>query len=172
VYFSDGATPGPRDISCLRLCLCPLFWPSNLGYIGWGVLLNRENHPPFSRLDPAGTSSTVRSPTDGSRPRTHETCRVGDYVRSPFFDPQTLDILGEGYCWAGRTTLPLPVLTLLLHPQPQDPPQTGRDPGPTRHIVSAIMFVPPFSTPNPGIYMAWDTVEQGESPSLYPSWPH
>jgi len=60
--------------------------------------LNRENHPPFTRLDPAGTSSTVRSPTVGVRARTHETYRVSDYVRSPFFDPQTWDILDEGYC--------------------------------------------------------------------------
>ena len=27
----------------------------------------------------------------------HETDRVANYVRSPFFDPQTWDIVGEGY---------------------------------------------------------------------------
>jgi len=57
-----------------------------------------ENHPPFTCLDPISTSSTARSPTVGSRPRAHETYHVGDYVRSPFFDPQTWDILDEGYC--------------------------------------------------------------------------
>ena len=48
-----------------------------------------------------------------------------------------------------------------------NPTQSGRDPGPTRHIVSAIMFVPPFSTPKPGIYCVRGTVEQGEPPSIY-----
>ena len=54
---------------------------------------------------------------------------------------------------------------------PQGCQNSGRHTGPTRHIVSAIMFVPPFSTPKPGIYWVRGTVEQGEPPSLYPSWP-
>ena len=51
----------------------------------------------------------------------------------------------------------------------EDPAQLGRDPGRTGHIVSAILFVPPFSTPNPGIYRVGGTDEWGEPPSLYPS---
>jgi len=66
------ATPGPRCISCRQLYLFPLFLPSTLMYIGRGILLNRENHPPFARLDPADTSSTAKSPTVESRPRDHE----------------------------------------------------------------------------------------------------
>ena len=63
------------------------------------------------------------------------------------------------------------VLTLVVHPPPQVPAQLGRDPGRTGHIVSAILFVPPFSTPNPGIYRVGGTDEWGEPPSLYPSSP-
>jgi len=63
-------------------------------------------------------------------------------------------------------------MTPLSHPLSQDPPQLGRDPRPTKHIVSAIMLNPPLWTLKPGIYRAWGTVEQGEPPSLYPSWPH
>jgi len=76
----------------------PIFRTSILRYIGRGVLLNRENHPPFTRLDPPVTSSNPRPPTVGARPPSHETYRVGDYAHSPFFDRQTWDILGEGYC--------------------------------------------------------------------------
>jgi len=60
-------------------------------------------------------------------------------------------------------------LTLLVHPPLQDPTQLGRDPGRTGHIVSALLFAPPFSTPNPGIHWVRGTVEWGEPPSLYPS---
>jgi len=60
-------------------------------------------------------------------------------------------------------------LTLVVHPPPQDPTQLGRDPGRTGHIVSAILFAPPFSTPNPGIYRVGGTEEWAEPPSLYPS---
>ena len=130
------------------LCSFPLFRPSNLGYIGRGVLLSRGNHPPFTRFDPAGKSFTTRPPTVGSRSRAH-----GD---------------------VGGTVLPLPVLTPLVHPLPQEEhplpqesPLLGHDPGPTRYIVSAIMLVPPFSTLKPGIYRAWVTVEEGEPPSRY-----
>ena len=57
----------------------------------------------------------------------------------------------------------------LVHPPPQDPAQLGRDPGHTGHIVLAILFAPPLSTPNPGIYRVGGTDEWGEPPSLYPS---
>jgi len=127
------------DCGCLWVCSFPLFRPPNMGYIGRDVQLDRENHPPFTCLDRTGTSSTTRYPIVGARPQANGTYRVGDYNRSPFCDPQSWDILGEGYYWTGRTTLPLPVLVLLVHPQPQDPPHSGRDPGPTRHIVSVIM---------------------------------
>ena len=42
------------------------------------------------------TSSTTRSPKVGVQPRTHKTYCVRDYVSSPFFDPQSWDILGGG----------------------------------------------------------------------------
>jgi len=118
--YENAETCPPRDRSCRQLCSFPFFRPSNLGYSGRGVLLNRENHPPFTCLDPADTSSTSRSPTVGARPRAHEAHRVGDHARSPFFDPQNCDIVGKGYCWTGRNTLPLPVLTLQSHPLTQD----------------------------------------------------
>ena len=62
-----------------------------------------------------------------------------------------------------------PILTSLVHPPLQDPAQLGRDPGRTGPIVSVILFVLPFSTPNPGIYRVGGTDEWGEPPSLYPS---
>jgi len=61
--------------------------------------------------------------------------------------------------------------TILLHPLPQVTAPLGRDPVPTRHIVSAIMVFPPFWTLKPGIYRTWDTVEHGELPFLYLSGP-
>ena len=60
------------------------------------------------------------------------------------------------------------ILTLLVHPPLQDPVQLGRDSRRTGHIVSALLFAHPFSTPNPGIYRVGGTVEWGEPPSLYP----
>ena len=47
--------------------------------------------------------------------------------------------------------------------------QLGCDTGPTRHIMLAIMLVPPFSILKSDIYTEWGTVEQGEIHSLYPS---
>jgi len=108
--FFWGRDPGPtRYIVLANMLVFSFSTLKNLGYIGRGVLLNRENHPPF-------------------------TC-----------------------------------LTLLSHPGQQDPPQLGRDPGPTRHIVLVILLVLPFSILKPGIYWVRGTVEQGEPPSLYPS---
>jgi len=130
--------------------------------------LSGGNHPSFTRLDPNSTSSTTRSPTVGARPQAHATYRVGDYVCSPFFDPQTWDILGEEYCLVGGTTLHVPVLTLLVHHQPQGFSRLGRNPGRTQHIVLVILFAPPFSTPKPCIYWVRGTVEWGEPPSLDP----
>jgi len=71
--------------------------------------LNRGNHPPFTRLGPTVTSPNPRSITVGARPRAHETYRVGDYVRSPFSDPQIRNILGEGYCSTARITIPVSI---------------------------------------------------------------
>jgi len=97
--FFWGRDPGPtRHIVLANMLVFSFSTLKNLGYIGRGVLLNREHHPPCTRLDLAVTSSNTRSPTVGSRPRAHETYRVGDYVCSPFFDPQTWYIVGEGYC--------------------------------------------------------------------------
>ena len=45
-------TPGPRGISCQRICSFPLFRPSNLEYIGRGALLNRGNRHSVNCLDP------------------------------------------------------------------------------------------------------------------------
>jgi len=67
--------------------------------IYWARGTVEQGEPPsLYLLDPVVTSWTARSPTVGARPRAHETYRVGDFARSPFFDPQTWDILGEGYC--------------------------------------------------------------------------
>ena len=126
------------------------------------------NHPPCTHLDPVSTSSITRSCTIGTRPRAHGAYRVGDPVRSPFFDPQSWDISGRGHRGEGGTSLPVPILTSVVHPPLPDPTQLGRDSGHTGHIVSAIIFVPPFSTPNPGIYRVGVTDEWGEPPSLYP----
>jgi len=41
----------------------------------------------------------------------------------------------------------------------------------TRHIVSAIMPIPLFSTLKPDVYRAWGVVEKGKLPSLYLSRP-
>jgi len=160
---SWGATPGPRDISCRRLCSVSLYRPSNLEYIGRGVLLNRENHPPFTSLDPAGTFSTKRSFTVGARPRAHEIYRVADYARSPLFRTSILGYIGQGVLLNRENHPPF----TSLDPTVTRPPQLGRDPGPTRHIVAAIMLVPPLSTLRPRVYWSRGTVEQGEPPSLY-----
>jgi len=92
---TDGARPrGHEAYSVGDYARPPFFDPQTWDIVGEGW----ENHPPFTRLDPTGTSSTARSPKVGARPRAHETYRVGDYVPSPRLDPQILDILGEGYC--------------------------------------------------------------------------
>ena len=45
------------------------------------------------------------------------------FVRSPFFANEHGTCWArETYSWTGRITLPLPVLTALVHPRPQDPP--------------------------------------------------
>ena len=60
---------------------------------------------------------------------------------------------------------------MLSHLLPQIPAQLGRDPGPTRHIMSGIMVIPSFSILKSGIYRAWGAVDQGEPPCLYLSRP-
>jgi len=136
--------------------------------------LDRENHLPLPVLTPLVHPQPQDPPQTGRDPgpTRHIVSAIMFVPRVSTPNPGIYTLLNREK-FARRTTLPLPVLTLLVHPQPQDLPQSGRDPGPTRHIMSAIMFVPPFSTLKLGIFWMRGTVEhvaQGEPPSLYLFW--